>query len=65
MFNLTVMPSLRGLADRNDGLAREMSRQVTLLLGNMIVNETLPILTEGVLGGGIQAVAISTILIVM
>jgi len=31
----------------------------------MIVNETLPVLSENVLGGGFQAVAISTILIVM
>lgn len=37
----------------------------TLLLGNMVVNETLPVLSEEVLGGGIQAVVVSTVLIVM
>ncbi|KZO98901.1 DUF21-domain-containing protein [Calocera viscosa TUFC12733] len=37
----------------------------TLLLANMIVNETLPVVTENVLGGGIQAVVISTVLIVI
>ena len=31
----------------------------------MIVNETLPILSENVLGGGLQAVVVSTILIVV
>jgi metal transporter CNNM len=39
--------------------------QVTLLLGNMIVNETLPVLSSNVLGGGLQAVVISTVLIVV
>jgi metal transporter CNNM len=39
--------------------------QTTLLLGNMIVNETLPVLSENVLGGGIQAVVVSTVLIVV
>lgn len=38
---------------------------VTLLLANMIVNETLPVIADGVLGGGPQAVVISTVLIVM
>ncbi len=37
----------------------------TLILGNMIVNEALPVVTDGVLGGGIQAVVISTALVVM
>ncbi|KAF8340329.1 uncharacterized protein EI90DRAFT_2906895, partial [Cantharellus anzutake] len=37
----------------------------TLLLGNMIVNETLPVLSEKVLGGGLQAVIVSTVLIVV
>jgi metal transporter CNNM len=31
----------------------------------MIVNETLPVLSEKALGGGIQAVVVSTILIVV
>ncbi len=31
----------------------------------MIVNETLPVLSERVLGGGLQAVVVSTILIVV
>ena len=31
----------------------------------MIVNEALPVITDGVLGGGIQAVVISTALVVM
>ena len=38
---------------------------VTLLLANMIINETLPIIADAVLGGGIQAVVISTVLIVI
>jgi CBS domain containing-hemolysin-like protein len=38
---------------------------VTLLLSNVIVNETLPIILDGVLGGGWQAVVISTALIVI
>jgi metal transporter CNNM len=38
---------------------------VTLLLSNMIVNETLPVIADSVLGGGIQSVVLSTALIVM
>lgn len=38
---------------------------VSLLLANMIVNETLPVISDRVLGGGVQAVVISTVLIVM
>lgn len=38
---------------------------VTLLLANMIVNETLPIISTPVLGGGAQSVVVSTVLIVM
>lgn len=38
---------------------------VTLLLANMIVNETLPIIFDPVLGGSAQSVVLSTILIVM
>lgn len=38
---------------------------VTLLLANMIVNETLPIISDPVLGGSAQSVVLSTILIVM
>ncbi|KAI6024417.1 hypothetical protein EDC04DRAFT_2900050 [Pisolithus marmoratus] len=38
---------------------------VTLLLANMIVNETLPIISDPVLGGGVQSVVISTVLIVI
>ncbi|GAA94847.1 uncharacterized protein L969DRAFT_54980 [Mixia osmundae IAM 14324] len=38
---------------------------VTLLLANMIVNETLPVIADNVLGGGVQAVVISTALIVI
>ena len=38
---------------------------VTLLLANMIVNETLPIISDPVLGGGAQSVVVSTVLIVM
>lgn len=37
----------------------------TLLLANMIVNETLPEISNGPLGGGIQAVVVSTVLIVI
>lgn len=38
---------------------------ITLILANMIVNETLPLIAEPVLGGGIPAVVASTALIVM
>ncbi|KAG9312629.1 hypothetical protein JVU11DRAFT_7044 [Chiua virens] len=38
---------------------------VTLLLANMIVNETLPIISDPVLGGSAQSVVVSTVLIVM
>ncbi|KNZ82305.1 Protein MAM3 [Termitomyces sp. J132] len=38
---------------------------VTLLLANMIVNETLPVISEPVLGGGLQGVVVSTVLIII
>lgn len=38
---------------------------ISLLLANMIVNEALPIISEPVLGGGIESVVVSTVLIVM
>ncbi|KAF9110097.1 hypothetical protein BGX27_006777 [Mortierella sp. AM989] len=38
---------------------------VTLLLGNVIVNETLPVVLDSELGGGIIAILISTLLIVV
>ena len=38
---------------------------VTLLLANMIVNESLPVIADPVLGGGLQSVVVSTVLIVM
>jgi metal transporter CNNM len=38
---------------------------VTLLLANMIVNESLPVISDPVLGGGVQSVVVSTVLIVM
>ncbi|KAG6895234.1 hypothetical protein C0992_002456 [Termitomyces sp. T32_za158] len=38
---------------------------VTLLLSNMIVNETLPVISEPVLGGGLQGVVVSTVLIII
>jgi Cyclin M transmembrane N-terminal domain len=38
---------------------------VTLLLSNVIVNETLPIILDSVFGGGWQAIVISTALIVI
>jgi metal transporter CNNM len=31
----------------------------------MIVNETLPVISDPVLGGGVQSVVVSTVLIVM
>lgn len=36
---------------------------VTLLLGNVIVNETLPVVLDRCLGGGVAAVIGSTVLI--
>jgi len=38
---------------------------VTLLLCNMIVNESLPVIADPVLGGGVQGVVVATALIVM
>ncbi|KAK2465029.1 hypothetical protein APHAL10511_003105 [Amanita phalloides] len=38
---------------------------VTLLLANMIVNESLPVIADPVLGGGVQSVVVSTVLIVI
>ena len=38
---------------------------VTLLLSNVIVNETLPIIMDSVFGGGWPAILISTALIVL
>ncbi|TFK68901.1 DUF21-domain-containing protein [Pluteus cervinus] len=38
---------------------------VTLLLANMIVNESLPIIADPILGGGVQSVVTSTVLIVI
>ncbi|KAF8639302.1 hypothetical protein AX17_001583 [Amanita inopinata Kibby_2008] len=38
---------------------------VTLLLANMIVNETLPVIADPVLGGGVPSVVVSTVLIVI
>ncbi|KAI5119681.1 hypothetical protein M0805_009625 [Coniferiporia weirii] len=38
---------------------------VTLLLANMIVNETLPVISDPILGGGVEAVVVSTVLIVL
>ncbi|KAG2155185.1 uncharacterized protein EDB93DRAFT_1222403 [Suillus bovinus] len=38
---------------------------VTLLLSNMIVNETLPVISDPILGGGVQSVVVSTVLIVI
>ncbi|KAJ7128923.1 DUF21-domain-containing protein [Mycena crocata] len=38
---------------------------VTLLLANMVVNETLPIIADPILGGGVQSVVVSTVLIII
>lgn len=38
---------------------------VTLLLGNVITNETLPIVTDALLGGGWPAIMISTVAVVI
>jgi metal transporter CNNM len=38
---------------------------ITLILANMIANETLPVIADKVFKGGIQAVVASTALIVM
>lgn len=38
---------------------------VSLLLTNMIANEALPVISEPVLGGGVQAVVVSTVLIII
>jgi metal transporter CNNM len=38
---------------------------VTLLLSNMIVNETLPVIEDPVLGGGFHGVVVSTVFAVL
>ncbi|KAJ2000515.1 hypothetical protein GGI04_004119 [Coemansia thaxteri] len=38
---------------------------VTLLLGNTVINETLPVVMDSVLGGGVMAVLVSTAAIVL
>ncbi|KZV61447.1 DUF21-domain-containing protein [Peniophora sp. CONT] len=38
---------------------------LTLILANMITNETLPVIADPVLGGGAQSVVVSTVLIVI
>ena len=38
---------------------------ITLLLANMVVNETLPVISENVFPGGVASVAISTVLIIV
>ncbi|KAH9009170.1 hypothetical protein EDB84DRAFT_1547896 [Lactarius hengduanensis] len=38
---------------------------VTLLLANMITNESLPVISDPILGGGVQSVIVSTVLIVI
>ncbi|KAI0789098.1 hypothetical protein C8Q75DRAFT_170844 [Abortiporus biennis] len=38
---------------------------ITLILANMIVNETLPVIADPVLGGGVPSVVVSTALIVI
>ncbi|KAI0072388.1 DUF21-domain-containing protein, partial [Panus rudis PR-1116 ss-1] len=38
---------------------------ITLILANMIVNETLPVIADPVLGGGVPGVIVSTVLIVI
>ncbi|KAJ1939533.1 hypothetical protein GGF37_004362 [Kickxella alabastrina] len=38
---------------------------VTLLLGNTVINETLPIVMDSILGGGVKAVLVSTASIVL
>ncbi|KWU47263.1 DUF21-domain-containing protein, partial [Rhodotorula sp. JG-1b] len=38
---------------------------ITLLIANMLFNETLPVIAESVMGGGIQAVVASTVLVII
>ncbi|GAA5984132.1 hypothetical protein JCM10908_006062 [Rhodotorula pacifica] len=38
---------------------------ITLLIANMVFNETLPVIAESVMGGGIQAVIASTVLVII
>ncbi|CAD6909150.1 unnamed protein product [Tilletia controversa] len=37
----------------------------TLLIANMITNETLPVIADPLLGGGVQAVIVSTVLVIV
>ncbi|KAG8729512.1 hypothetical protein FRC12_020914 [Ceratobasidium sp. 428] len=70
---------LRVLATSSDNPKEKMNAQkvlrlmkkgrhwvlVVLLLGNVIVNESLPIFLDSAIGGGVAAVAISTVMIVI
>ncbi|CAH7687895.1 hypothetical protein PPACK8108_LOCUS22755 [Phakopsora pachyrhizi] len=38
---------------------------ITLLMANMIANEALPVVSENVMGGGIQAIIVSTVLVII
>jgi hypothetical protein len=54
-----------GLARLDELTARLSIIFCRLLIANMIANETLPIVTEKALGGGIQAIIISTALVIV
>ncbi|KAH9817697.1 hypothetical protein DFH28DRAFT_962728 [Melampsora americana] len=38
---------------------------ITLLIANMMANETLPLVSDKVLGGGVQAAVVSTVLVII
>ncbi|KAG2102587.1 hypothetical protein BD769DRAFT_176016 [Suillus cothurnatus] len=63
---------LRVLATSSEDLTEKRNAQkgrhwvlVVLLLGNVVINESLPIFLDGAIGGGIAAVVISTTAIVI
>ncbi|KIJ19436.1 hypothetical protein PAXINDRAFT_96797 [Paxillus involutus ATCC 200175] len=66
VLSMSGTPQQRRYADRIKPIRKNGHLLlVTLLLANMIVNETLPVISDPVLGGGVQSVVVSTVLIVI
>ncbi|EFI27832.1 CBS domain-containing protein [Coprinopsis cinerea okayama7 len=66
VLSVSGTPEQREYANRIKPIRENGHRLlVTLLLANMIVNETLPVIADPVLGGGVPGVVMSTVLIVI
>ncbi|KAF9466711.1 hypothetical protein BDZ94DRAFT_1186817 [Collybia nuda] len=66
VLSISGTPKQREYANKIKPIRKNGHRLlVTLLLANMIVNESLPLITDRVLGGAFQSVVISTVLIVI